>query len=116
MMVRETGHSHSPEALEFYRGQVDRIANSKRGRTSRLTIQDFEENGINVVKEMWAGLQRIENPTDYMKYFFEMLSFVAPKLNSIDIQHEVNSSGQTKIDLSGFQPSDLIELLRKEKE
>jgi hypothetical protein len=89
------------------------IRKSKPKPRTRLTIEDFEAIGVNVAKELWAGLSNIEDPGQYMDYFFRMLSFVTPKLNAIDIQQEISTYDAP--DLSVFKPEDLVKIIKNQE-
>lgn len=101
----------TPERLAYERAKLP----PEKPR-SRLTIQDFKDKGIDVVDELWKGLQAIENPVEYMKCFLAMLRFVCPQISAIDIQHEVQTSGTQTVDLSGVPSSKLLDLLKLKKD
>ena len=84
----------------------------KRKPRARLCVDDFTANGINIPQELWKGLQRIEDPVQYMEAFLKLCSFIFPKINTIDIQHEINTTETPKMDFSGMSVKELMQLAR----
>lgn len=96
----------------FTQHQKEYVQKRTKQEKTRLTVKDFEDKGIDVVHELWQGLQRIEDPKDYMDVFLRMLRMVFPLVSSIDITQEVRSEGKHQIDLSGIPKEKLVQLLR----
>lgn len=109
-----TEEAFEPEVLAYYRAQHERQEEMKRRSSprSRLTLQDFEEQGINVPKELWTALQRVEDPKDYFECFLKMLRFVLPTIANLDITQEIKTTGTHKIDLSSVPKEELVNMLR----
>jgi len=108
-MISEAEKILGKERVEYERSKY------REKPRSRLTLEDFTSLGINVPQELWDCVQAIEEPVPKLKMFLEVLNFVLPKITAIDIQHEINTTGTTKLDLSSIDPLKLVALLRQEK-
>ena len=96
----------TPEQLDYEQARY-----AKPKNRTRLTIQDFEDAGICLPKELFAALKKIEDPKDYIDYLFQVLSFVTPKINAINIQDTVEETNL----LQQLHPRDLSNMVRQKE-
>ena len=81
-------------------------------RRTRLQLSDFENIGIDLARELMIGLKKIEDPKDYMRCLFEIMSYITPKINPVDLGPMLESGGQ-QVDLNTVPTSALTAAARE---
>ena len=98
----------SPERLAY---EMSKIPTPKP--RYRLSLQDFEKRGIDVIGTLWETIGEINDPSVRVDKILKIMGYMFPKIDKVQINNIQSDDTPATFDLSKVSTKDMIRVLKE---